>query len=890
MHKGKLTKDEDEEEANIYQNLDTITTLREAQMFNDREIQSDRCIKTLTKILYLIRRGEKFSSEDATRVFFSVTKLFQSRDAHLRRMVYLFIKEMQVDSDEGLIVVSCLQKDMTSTTDLFRANAIRVLAKIMDASMVVGIERFLKQAIVDKNPFIVSSTLIAGMHIFDTPGGSDIIKRWTNQIQDSLSNPNKMVQYQALSLLYKIKEHDQLSLTKVVSGLSRNPPKGPHAQCLLISIIGDILQGSNNTNSELMKFLTNCLHNKNSMVMYEAARTLCNLPGLSQALVTPAISVLQEFLSSSIPVQRFAAVKTLSQVVVLFPLIVTPCSSELERLITDSNRNIATLAITTLLKTGMESSVDRLLKNITGFMSDISDEFKVVLVDAIKTLCLKFPHKYQTLTNFLASALRDEGGFKYKKAIVDALLTIIDEIKDAKEIGLEHCCEFIEDCEFAELSIKILQLLGEKGPKTTNPAKYIRFIFNRIILETASVRSAAVSSLAKFGAGVPALTENVIVLLKRCLNDNDDEVRDRAIFYLNLLDSEVNKHRCKALLFHNPLDAFPLATLELSLQVYMENVSEEPFNLTKHIVESEEKELHMGDEENDDKLIRNHLGSKNNPHLEILNSIPELAMLGSVLKSCEPIELTESETEYVVNCVKHIYKEHVVFQFNVTNNMEDQLLENVTVEMEIEQPDSDDKIWEEDMIIPETSLTYQVGGACFVCFTRPEGVFTSGNITNTMKFFFKDVDSLTGEISDVAIEDEYQLEDIEVTEADFMKPDGSIGLVEFREQWDGIKANNSDDPDITYEVVKKYTLGLDNLQAAVDAVVELTGMAACESSGIVPDSARSHAVNLHGIFHGNIHAFCRTAFMLVDGKGVSLKIACRSEDSMVNHLIASAIR
>ncbi len=50
-----------------------------------------------------------------------------------------------------------------------------------------------------------------------------------------------------------------------------------------------------------------------------------------------------------------------------------------------------TQAITTLLKTGNESSIDRLLKQIGGFMSEIADEFKVVVVEAIKSLCLKFP-------------------------------------------------------------------------------------------------------------------------------------------------------------------------------------------------------------------------------------------------------------------------------------------------------------------------------------------------------------------------------------------------------------------------------------------------------------------------------------------------------------------
>ena len=75
-------------------------------------------------------------------------------------------------------------------------------------------------------------------------------------------------------------------------------------------------------------------------------------------------------------------------------------------LITDSNRSIATLAITTLLKTGAESSVDRLMKQIASFVSEISDEFKIVVVQAISALCTKFPKKHGILLNFLSGMLR----------------------------------------------------------------------------------------------------------------------------------------------------------------------------------------------------------------------------------------------------------------------------------------------------------------------------------------------------------------------------------------------------------------------------------------------------------------------------------------------------
>ena len=62
---------------------------------------------------------------------------------------------------------------------------------------------------------------------------------------------------------------------------------------------------------------------------------------------------------------RFAAVRTLNKVAMTHPMAVTNCNIDMEALISDSNRSIATLAITTLLKTGNEGSVDRLLKQVT---------------------------------------------------------------------------------------------------------------------------------------------------------------------------------------------------------------------------------------------------------------------------------------------------------------------------------------------------------------------------------------------------------------------------------------------------------------------------------------------------------------------------------------------
>lgn len=139
----------------------------------------------------------------------------------------------------------------------------------------------------------------------------------------------------------------------------------------------------------------------------------------------------------------------------------------------------------------------------------------------------------------MANALRDEGGFEFKKAITDTLIIFVNNLPESKEFALAHLCEFIEDCEHTSLLVNVLHLLGKEGPKTPHPSKYIRYIYNRIILENSIVRATATTALAKFGVLLEELRPNILVLLRRCMNDSDDEVRDRATLYVSLMEQDI---------------------------------------------------------------------------------------------------------------------------------------------------------------------------------------------------------------------------------------------------------------------------------------------------------------------------------------------------------------
>ncbi|GKV21165.1 hypothetical protein SLEP1_g31170 [Rubroshorea leprosula] len=873
----KKDDDRDDEEYSPFLGIEKGAVLQEARVFNDPQLDARRCSQVITKLLYLLNQGETFTKIEATEVFFSVTKLFQSRDIGLRRMVYLMIKELSPSADEVIIVTSSLMKDMNSKTDMYRANAIRVLCRITDGTLLTQIERYLKQAIVDKNPVVASAALVSGIHLLQT--NPEIVKRWSNEVQEAVQSRAALVQFHALALLHQIRQNDRLAVSKLVTSLTRGSVRSPLAQCLLIRYTSQVIRESaSNTQTgdrPFYDFLEGCLRHKAEMVIFEAARAITELNGVTTRELTPAITVLQLFLSSSKPVLRFAAVRTLNKVAMTHPMAVTNCNIDMESLISDQNRSIATLAITTLLKTGNESSVDRLMKQITNFMSDIADEFKIVVVEAIRSLCLKFPLKYRSLMNFLSNILREEGGFEYKKAIVDSIVILIRDIPDAKEGGLLHLCEFIEDCEFTYLSTQILHFLGIEGPKTSDPSKYIRYIYNRVHLENATVRASAVSTLAKFGAMVDSLKPRIFVLLRRCLYDSDDEVRDRATLYLNTLGGEgevvETDKDAKEFLFGS-LDV-PLVNLETSLKAYVP--SEEPFDI--HSVPKEVKTQPLVEKKAPGKKPAGLGAPPSGPattvdaYERLLSSVPEFSNFGKVFKSSAPVELTEAETEYAVNVVKHIFDRHVVFQYNCTNTIPEQLLENVIVIVDA----SDAEEFSEVASKPLRSLPYDSPGQTFVAFEKPEGVPAVGKFSNMLRFIVREVDPSTGEPEDDGVEDEYQLEDLEVVSADYVL---KVGVSNFRNAWESM------DPDD--EKVDEYGLGpRENLTEAVNAVISLLGMQPCEGTEVVPSNSRSHTCLLSGVYIGNVKVLVRLQFGIDSQKEVAMKLAVRSDDVAVSEAI-----
>ncbi|CAL5321739.1 unnamed protein product [Camellia sinensis] len=193
----------------------------------------------------------------------------------------------------------------------------------------------------------------------------------------------------------------------------------------------------------------------------------------------------------------------------------------------------------------------------------------------------------------------------------------------------------------------------------------------------------------------------------------DSIVRDRATLYLNMLEVdgaivETDKD-VKNFLFGS-LDV-PLVNLEMSLKNYVQEPSEEPFDIDS--VPKEVKSLPLAEKKAPGKKPTGFgkkptgLGaaptaptSTVDAYEKLLSSIPEFSSFGKLFKSSAPVELTEAETEYAVNAVQHIFDRHVT----------------VVVDA------SDTEKFTEVSTRPLRSLPYDSPGQTFVVFEKPEGV------------------------------------------------------------------------------------------------------------------------------------------------------------------------
>ncbi|SCU86886.1 LADA_0E00826g1_1 [Lachancea dasiensis] len=915
---------------------DTMTIYQDClNAFNESPVNSKRCRLLISRLLQLLAQGQTFPKTEATALFFAISKLFQHPNDSLRQAVYLAIKELSSVSEDILMATSSIMKDVQNGSDMIKPNAIRSLTRVLDESTAFSAERLFKSAVVSKHPSISSAALVSSYHLL--PVAESTVKRYSNETLEAVADlktfpyhdglsehyPNStyISQYHALGLLYMLKNHDKIALMKLVQQFSSgNTLKNQLAQVQLVKLVGTLLTKDPQMISQLGPLLLGWLSNKFEAVQLEDAKLITSLPDrfVPPEMFASAVQTLQGFLAVPRVTTRFAAVRVLNRISMVAPDKIVVCNPELESLINDSNRNVSTYAITALLKTGTSNNIASLIKTITNFIHEISDDFKIIIIDAVRTMALKFPEEWKSILNFLVNVLKQgDGGFPFKNSIVEALFDLVQFVPQSKELALENLCDFIEDCEYNEILVRILHLLGKEGPSMKTPSLYVRHIYNRVVLENSIVRSAAVVALSKFALvkNDPTLVESIEILLRRISNDADDEVRDRATIALKFIESIKTGENAGPSAAENLIQSkytYDLASLESKLSQYMaakKDSCKTAFD-TSSISRYSEDERKAIDLKRKQEQLFSSLSSgkgkskgsassdsekrnssypgpgaseldhdlKATKYAQELGSIEQFKEFGPIINTSRDVPLTETEAEFVVTGVKHLFKEHVVLQFHITNTLTDVALDSVSVGCVPANSDAESLLNEVTTISAERIKPSETF-ATYVAFEKSAEVITE-ELLNTLYFTTRELDPATQEPfpGDEGFQDEYEIDSLPLTAGDYIK--GSF-IGDFSACYD----------ELPHHEVSVYNIRENiSLQEVVDKIILNTSCLTLDNTQFTSPDSNNHTLKLFG---KSVLSGARVALivrMIKSSKGIALKAEGRSDDAnlcsdIVNELI-----
>lgn len=284
-------------------------------------------------------------------------------------------------------------------------------------------------------------------------------------------------------------------------------------------------------------------------------------------------------------------------------------------------------------------------------------------------------------------------------------------------------------------------------------------------------------------------------------------------------------------------------------------------------------------------------------YAEQLMQHPDIKEYGTLLKSSVPVELTESETEYVVTAVKHVFKENIVVQYDIKNTLPDTVLENVTV---IATPSEDD-VLEDDFIIPAPKLSPNEPGAVYVAFKKLGGEHSVPitSFTNNLKFTSKEIDPTTGEPEEEGYDDEYQVEDLELTGSDYVIPTfaGSFDHV-----WEQTGANGEEESETLQLSNMKGITGMhsisrpqprpnqsvNNAPDATEQLISALSLQPLEGTDVALNQS-THTLKLFGktVSGGRVAALIKMAYS--SKSGVTTKITVRAEEEGVAAAVIASV-
>lgn len=825
-------------------------------------------MEILVDIIYLLTQGHVLSDRESGSLFFGVTKLLNTSNEALRRTVFLFLRHFSIDPNTGFILIGPLSTFIQSEDKMLKTNAFKIISKLIDPSTKVGIDQYIKVGISNTRMTadVTSSSVLCAYEL--TLKGGQIAKAWIAEINERLNNsldqPN-LVAYHTLLLLKELKSTDKIYLIKTFSAICNNI-KGQFASCQLIRFICEVLMKFDIDDKKQLNTLhsyleTCCSKSSFDSVILESSRAILKIPNPKESMVKMALDNLKQLLLNYKKVIVYGTLKTLDEIAAKYSSIAIDVFLDLEKILENSNNNLSfkALALSIFLKISKnlsENRLDRMLKTITEQYALFKEDFKREIVLISVSNYQADSAKYKTYFSFFTSLLKLSASETTKLEIVEAITWFVKNVDVYKRQALVTLAEYVEDCPSESIKSKILLVIGNQSKGMNNLNQLVRHIYNRVIIEGPIVRSAAISALGEIANHNDSLKEKIIILIKNCLSDSDNEVRERAYFYYKALNDNKEEEIKKYIFPTNQLtfseDLLRKAEILQSIIASKKQDLMGSSNINKDINELIQNpdivnkiEIKAATKPSSiigpsslssakaEKVATPATSSQSNPDVDpeyLKTSFFKQQNYPKFVTSSQ--KLTEDSAEYKVAYKKYIYLDSVILAFSIENTVEESMLKNVS--LSITKTDQNDFNLSKSEIIGIDSLKFGETKTLFMKLTpNTSQKYAYTLFTLVLNYDVQELDA-KGNPHGAAYKDNHLIyKKIDIKFSDYMTSHSKINESNFTTEWN----TSSSESESFNSYDKKLKLPYSSIKKAGQEISKLIGLQPFENLNTLDKSA-----------------------------------------------------
>jgi len=188
---------------------------------------------------------------------------------------------------------------------------------------------------------------------------------------------------------------------------------------------------------------------------------------------------------------------------------------------------------------------------------------------------------------------------------------------------------------------------------------------------------------------------------------------------------------------------------------------------------------------------------------------------------------------------------------------------------------------EEEFIVPCSKLPSSEPGVVYVAFKKLGGEhsFPLTSFSNNLKFTSKEIDPTTGDPEETGYEDEYQVEDLDLTGSDYVIPAfaGSFDHV-----WEQTGANGNEASE-TFQLSNAKSIA-----GATEQLISALSLQPLEGTDVALSNS-THTLKLYGktVLGGRVAATVRMAYSAKSG--VTTKVSVRAEEDGVADAVVASV-